>query len=146
HSLLIRLTAADYQQLEGRVVNPIVNAKQLMVEMSLSDRFFQVFTENVENNPRVESEQELEPCIGCMVKLANIKLQRRCGTVNAEQGCVNCYCRPMWCIMCLSKWFAARQKQDQPETWLSSRCPCPTCRSNFCILDVCLIPTVDGNT
>ena len=91
----------------------------------------------------IYSSQELEPCIGCMVNQADVKLQRRCLTEGVEPGengaCVTCYCRPMWCISCMGKWFASRQNQNRPDTWLGSKCPCPTCRSKFCILDVCPI-------
>ena len=84
--------------------------------------------------------QQLEPCIGCMQQPANIKLQKMCAP-SGEGECVPCYCRPMWCIECMAKWFASRQDQHQPETWLASTSPCPTCRSKFCMLDVCLIAT-----
>lgn len=35
--------------------------------------------------------------------------------------------------------FASRQDQEKPETWLSSKCTCPMCRSTFCILDVSML-------
>ena len=35
--------------------------------------------------------------------------------------------------------FASRQDQSNPENWLGSQCPCPTCRSKFCVRDVRLI-------
>ena len=57
----------------------------------------------------------------------------------SENECRQCFCRPMWCLSCLGRWFASRQNQERPETWLASCVPCPTCRSKFCILDVCLI-------
>ena len=81
--------------------------------------------------------QELESCIGCMVTQADVKLSRRCltseGDISAQEddensSCVACSCRPMWCSSCMAKWFASRQDQKRPETWLSSKCPCPTCR------------------
>lgn len=111
--------------------------------------------------------QEVEPCIGCMQVPANTKLVRLCqedgkivcvcaevcvsitqplilrllcvvGADN-ELDCQQCFCRPMWCLSCLGRWFASRQDQQRPETWLSSKVPCPTCRSKFCILDVCVV-------
>jgi len=69
---------------------------------------------------------------------ANIKLQKLCGSTG-EGECVPCYCRPMWCIDCMGKWYASRQDQQQPDQWLASTSPCPTCRAKFCMLDVCLI-------
>ena len=35
--------------------------------------------------------------------------------------------------------FASRQDQSNPESWLGSQCPCPTCRSKFCVRDVRII-------
>lgn len=137
----IKLTSLEYKELERKIVNPVVNARQVVVQHSLSDRFLIAFTETVNVNPPVSVAGDLDMCIGCMEVAANVKLQRRCNTATVDGGgnCVTCYCRPMWCISCLSKWFAARQDQDHPETWLSSKAPCPTCRSTFCMLDVCLI-------
>ena len=73
-----------------------------------------------------------------MQTIANIKLIKNCQEPN-EGECQQCYCRPMWCLTCMGKWFASRQDQQHPETWLSSQVPCPTCRAKFCILDVCII-------
>ena len=59
--------------------------------------------------------QEVDNCIGCMVAPSDVKLLRRCDTVNSDQpqpqdnppqdSCVTCYCRPMWCITCMGKWY-----------------------------------------
>lgn len=140
-SFYIKLTSLEYKELERKIVNPVVNARQVVVHQSLSDRFLTAFMETVDLNPHVSVSEDVDMCIGCMEVVSNVKLQRRCGTTpdNQSGGCVTCYCRPMWCLSCLSKWFAARQDQNHPETWLSSRAPCPTCRSTFCLLDVCII-------
>lgn len=45
----------------------------------------------------------------------------------------------MWCLECLGKWFASKQDHARPDTWLQSTCPCPSCRSAFCILDISLV-------
>ena len=75
-------------------------------------------------NPTVRVTEELESCIGCMAQTANVRIQRACqssqeGAAGGGQGegalvgqgegagedpCVNCYCRPMWCIDCMAKW------------------------------------------
>lgn len=82
--------------------------------------------------------QELEACIGCMQTRASVKLVKTCQ--EADEGeCQQCYCRPMWCLTCMGKWFASRQDPQRPDTWLASRVPCPTCRARFCILDVCAV-------
>lgn len=117
--------------------------------------------------------QELEPCIGCMQVPANTKLVKLCHVdgkrqyahacvcmcvltwlwlavcvtgADNESDCQQCFCRPMWCLSCLGRWFASRQDQERPETWLSSRVPCPTCRAKFCVLDICLVRWQDSHT
>ena len=82
--------------------------------------------------------QDLEACIGCMQTRASVKLVKTCQAA-AEGECQQCYCRPMWCLTCMGKWFASRQDPQRPDTWLASRVPCPTCRARFCILDVCAV-------
>lgn len=89
--------------------------------------------------------KEPEPCIGCMQHPANVKLQKMCA-LSGEGECVPCYCRPMWCIDCMGKWFASRQNQQEPERWLASTSPCPTCRAKFCMLDVCFITRWQAKT
>ena len=135
----IRLKSTEYRELEQRVRGTIANLENITIYKTASERFLEVFREHVNQNPRAESE-EVESCIGCMAVPAEIKLIRRCdNSTNTENQCVTCYCRPMWCLSCMGKWFAMRQNQDRPQTWLSSRAPCPTCRSKFCILDVSLL-------
>lgn len=80
--------------------------------------------------------QEADTCTGCMQKESDIKLVKLCDSTGVEQ-CVQCYCRPMWCLECMGKWFASRQDQQRPEVWMSGSSPCPTCRAKFCVLDVC---------
>lgn len=91
--------------------------------------------------------QITDSCFACMQAEPNIKLQKQCLDVNehgqpldnAESRCGNCYCRPMWCVDCMAKWFASRQNQYEKEVWLQQKCTCPMCRATFCILDVCYI-------
>ncbi|NXH78216.1 TM129 protein, partial [Hydrobates tethys] len=136
----IRLNSTEYGELREKLRAPISNAANVVIHQSLSDLFLETFTSLVELNQTypVPSTQELEPCIGCMQTIANIKLIKNCQEPN-EGECQQCYCRPMWCLTCMGKWFASRQDQQHPETWLSSQVPCPTCRAKFCILDVCII-------
>ena len=68
-----------------------------------------------------------------MKKLADVKLVKLCGQ---NSDCRVCSCRPMWCLECLGKWFAFRQNQSEPLTWLDSKATCPTCRAKFCVSDV----------
>ena len=46
----------------------------------------------------------MDPCLGCAVNRANIRLVRRCLPTEGS-ACTPCFCRPMWCIHCLSKWL-----------------------------------------
>ncbi|KAL8624098.1 hypothetical protein ACOMHN_036101 [Nucella lapillus] len=144
----IRLNALEYSDLRTKLQAQVQNARNIMVRQSLSDQFLDAFHSTVSENPvfPVQVNMELEPCIGCMQKESNVKLQRQCvGEENAgaaaggENPCVQCFCRPMWCQDCMGKWFASRQDQQHPETWLSGNAPCPTCRAKFCMLDVCAI-------
>ncbi|XP_066505363.1 E3 ubiquitin-protein ligase TM129 [Hoplias malabaricus] len=137
----IRMYSTEYAELREKLNSPIRNATNVVVHLTLSELFLQTFISQVEMNQiyRYTGAQELEPCIGCMQVNANIKLVRSCQDDSADGECQQCYCRPMWCLNCMGKWFASRQDQARPETWLSSRVPCPTCRARFCILDVCLV-------
>jgi len=143
-----RLNSLEYQNLQDKLVGTIDNLQNIQVYKTVSERFIDVFKDQINENPPVNVDDELEPCIGCMSQTANVKILRNClaseeGSNNEQQdqenACVNCYCRPMWCIDCMAKWFASRQDQSSPETWLGSKCPCPTCRSKFCILDVRIV-------
>jgi len=144
---LFRLNSLEFQTLQDRV-QPITNSGNFQIFKSVSDRFVDVFKDEVVRNPKIQAEEEPEPCIGCMSTSANVKLIRRCRRTNNgqqpqngqdENSCVDCFCRPMWCVECMAKWFASRQSQRAPETWLASKSPCPTCRNKFCMLDVSLI-------
>lgn len=139
-----RVNSLEYQNLQDRLAGPIANVHSIQIYRTVSERFVDVFKEQVAENPRapLSPAEEVEPCIGCMIVTANVRLQRRCGSADRageSEPCVNCYCRPMWCVDCMGKWFASRQDQSRPETWLAAKCPCPTCRSKFCVLDVVLI-------
>ncbi|XP_069672804.1 E3 ubiquitin-protein ligase TM129 [Periplaneta americana] len=136
----IRLNALDFRDLQDKVSRPITVLQNVTFHLTLVDRFLEAFREQVAQNAVYETSQELEPCIGCMQTQSNVKLQNLCGgVVTQDDACNTCYCRPMWCLDCMGKWFASRQDQDRPETWLSSKCTCPLCRSRFCILDVCQV-------
>ncbi|XP_059505963.1 E3 ubiquitin-protein ligase TM129 isoform X1 [Stegostoma tigrinum] len=136
----IRLNSTEYGELREKLHTTVRNAHNVVIHQSLSDMFLDTFKIQVELNQRfhLPSNQELEPCIGCMQTAANIKLIKVCQEPN-EGECQQCYCRPMWCLTCMGKWFASRQDQQHPETWLSNRVPCPTCRSKFCILDISVV-------
>lgn len=135
----IRLNSSEYRDLKDKLHTPVVNARNVVITQSLTDRFLEAFRELVVHNPRYTlppGSVEPDPCIGCMQIPANVKLAKLCDDATVGD-CVQCFCRPMWCLECMCKWFASRQPQGRPETWLAGKSPCPTCRSKFCILDVC---------
>ncbi|KAI5261790.1 E3 ubiquitin-protein ligase TM129 isoform X2 [Manis pentadactyla] len=136
----IRLNSTEYGELCEKLRAPIRSAASVVILQSLGDLFLETFASLVEANPAysVPSSQELEACIGCMQTPASVKLVKTCQEA-AEGECQQCYCRPMWCLTCMGKWFASRQDPQRPDTWLASRVPCPTCRALFCILDVCVV-------
>uniref|UniRef100_A0A6A7FT96 Transmembrane protein 129-like isoform X1 n=1 Tax=Hirondellea gigas TaxID=1518452 RepID=A0A6A7FT96_9CRUS len=152
--ITFRLSSNLLSELERKLVIPILNTGQVVVQKSLADQFLEVFVKTVNQNPPVTDtlqDGSADSCIGCMTEIANVKLERRCEMVEvvgerAPGRCLACSCRPMWCLTCMSKWFAARQDQNEPETWLSSRAPCPTCRSPFCLLDVRILTPKSGSS
>ncbi|XP_019737218.1 E3 ubiquitin-protein ligase TM129 [Hippocampus comes] len=139
----IRLNSTEYGELREKLHAPIRNSANVVIHQTISELFLETFQAHVDlNQPySLPTGQEVEPCIGCMQAPASTKLVRLCHVDGAdgEPECEQCFCRPMWCLSCLGRWFASRQDQQRPETWLSSRVPCPTCRAKFCILDVCLV-------
>lgn len=140
-SFEIRLNALDFKDLQDKVTRPITVLQNITFHKTLLDRFIDTFKEQVKVNPVYVTVQELEQCIGCMQAQSNVKLYKLCNNSDesrSNEECMACYCRPMWCIDCMAKWFASRQDENAPETWLSSKCTCPVCRARFCLLDVCL--------
>ena len=141
----VRLNVFDFKNLQDKVSRPITILQNITFHKTLLDKFIDNFKEHVQENPHYGYAEELSQCIGCMQALSNVKLHKQCssgiGSGNPED-CMVCYCRPMWCIECMAKWFASRQDENAPETWLSSKCTCPVCRARFCILDVCLIQSI----
>ncbi|CAG0899146.1 unnamed protein product [Cyprideis torosa] len=152
----IRLRSSEYHDFRSRISSPILNLNNIEVKGSISDEFVAVFKEEILANPTVRiSQSSLEACIGCMQRQSDVALERICLRSNSihnesvqnpsgpRDRCTECSCRPMWCSSCLAKWFASRQDQHNTHSWLSSRAPCPTCRSLFCILDVLPIQTTE---
>ncbi|XP_063431374.1 E3 ubiquitin-protein ligase TM129-like [Mytilus trossulus] len=136
----IRLNSLEYRDLKEKLSGPIRNARNIVIKQSLSDQFLEAFHEQVNLNHdfRLPLNMDCDNCIGCMQKESDVKLVKLCDDQEAG-NCVQCFCRPMWCLECMGKWFASRQNQQRPEIWMSGKSPCPTCRATFCVLDVCKI-------
>jgi len=152
-SFIIRLDARDYRTMRMKLQRPIENARNVIIQQTLSERFIEAFQQSISANPQFDmtaaERQSIDPCIGCMQETANVKLVKLCqedeiARFDAEgrpvPSCYRCYCRPMWCVACMGRWFASRQDQQRPATWLTGKSPCPTCRAIFCVLDVCIVP------
>lgn len=135
----IRLNSLEFTDLKDKLQRPVLNQRDVTIHQTLSEKFLVVFRQCVEENPTYTHTEDVEPCIGCMRETSNVKLVKHCddGEGEGRSRCGGCYCRPMWCLSCMGKWFASRQDQNTPDTWLSSQSPCPTCRNTFCVRDVC---------
>ncbi|XP_033125524.1 E3 ubiquitin-protein ligase TM129-like [Anneissia japonica] len=137
----IRMNATEYGDFKAKLRTQIINVRNIIIQETITERFAEAFRQQVVSNGVYRlpaGSQEPDSCIGCMQVPANIKLTKLCDDNNVGD-CVSCNCRPMWCLTCMSKWFASRQSQDSPQNWMSSKSPCPTCRSKFCMLDVRLV-------
>ncbi|EZA52281.1 hypothetical protein X777_08951 [Ooceraea biroi] len=138
----IRLNALTFEDLQDKVSRPIIVSQNITFHKTMLDLFIDTFKKEVDKNPFYETVQELERCIGCMQAFSNIKLMKLCNNSIGNRhhyDCEMCYCRPMWCVECMAKWFASKQDDNELDTWLSSKCTCPVCRAPFCILDVCYV-------
>ncbi|XP_037077461.1 E3 ubiquitin-protein ligase TM129-like [Pollicipes pollicipes] len=133
---VIRVTSDQLPEVRHRLGRRVRNFRNIVIHQTLTERFVDAFRKVVDENLPVVVTEDLELCVGCGETAAGVRLVRQCGMLGRDNPCRECNCRPMWCLDCFAKWFASRQDQDSPETWLASKCPCPTCRSTFCVLDV----------
>lgn len=139
----VRIKSEDFKTLEENIGQPIQIADNVKLQRSRTERFIEVFRDQVSQNPVYNdySAAELEDsiCAGCLVNPPDVKLIKCCddSTGNDVLKCTSCQCRPMWCVDCMAKWYESRQPQNDTSIWLSSKCTCPLCRQVFCILDVC---------
>lgn len=137
----LRLNSFEYKEFNDKLQRPVIEACDIVIRQSLPEQFLEAFREQIAQNASHRAEPEdIDTCIGCMRKNADVKLKKSCA---ASSDCMECFCKPMWCLECLGKWFAYRQDQSQPGTWLSSQATCATCRAKFCLLDVAPVQLVD---
>ena len=142
----IRINALEFRNLEERMTRPILIPSNIQFHRNVIDRFIDVFKEQVSHNPIYKADRVTEKCFACMIAEPNIKIHKLCEDIDRDgrplandNCCTNCYCRPMWCVECLARWFAARQSEHEREVWLEQKCTCPMCRAKFCLLDVSYI-------
>jgi hypothetical protein len=140
-SFKLRVNSFEYKDFNDKLQRPVVEACDIVIKQSLPDQFLEAFRQQInENEVHYAKKEEVDVCIGCMRKNADIKLKKSCSDTT---DCRECFCKPMWCLECLGKWFAYRQDQSQPSTWLGSKATCATCRAKFCLLDVAPINFID---
>nr|CDS24596.1 Transmembrane protein 129 [Echinococcus granulosus] len=129
------LPASELENFRLYLCCPLVYAQGVSLEPSIIQRFLEAFSAVVQENEPIEipPSMELERCIGCLSNQTSVAIRRSCAG-----ECGSCRCRPMWCEMCVGRWFASRLAQSHVPTseWVASRVPCPTCRSLFCVRDV----------
>ncbi|KAL1513779.1 hypothetical protein ABEB36_003144 [Hypothenemus hampei] len=140
----IRINSNEFQDLEDRLARSINVLPEVKFHKNITEQFLEVFSETVKKNPRYHTDIELDQCIGCLQTRPSIKLQKQCPDNEVPgRNCSNCFCRPMWCLDCITKWFLSRQEPEQKNQWLSSKCTCPMCRATFCVLDVSLLDDIE---
>uniref|UniRef100_A0A914XJ95 Transmembrane protein 129 n=1 Tax=Plectus sambesii TaxID=2011161 RepID=A0A914XJ95_9BILA len=148
----LRLNADMLRDLRTKLARPVAMARDVILRHSLNERFVHAFLAQVESNPRVDLDplikERLDLCLGCSIEPTNVKLEKNCLDMAHQQmdmdgrpipNCSQCFCRPMWCVACMARIYAAKQEQNRPERWMSGKASCPTCRTTFCVLDVSFI-------
>ena len=94
----IRLNSFEYKDFNDKLNKPIREACSIIIKQSLPDQFLDAFRQQISENVSLNLKRdEVETCVGCMRKLADVKLIKSCDNTG---DCNECYCRPMWCIEC----------------------------------------------
>merc|ERR1711915_657501 len=65
-----RLNSLEYQNLQTKLAGQIENLRNIQIYKTVSERFVDVFKQQVLQNERVSVTDELEACIGCMMATA----------------------------------------------------------------------------
>ncbi len=105
----IKLNSLEYKDFNDKLNKPIREATDIIIKQSLPEQFLDAFRFQISENAKIDLKREdVETCVGCMRKQADVKLIKNC-----DGDCVQCFCRPMWCLECLGKWFAYRQDQSK---------------------------------
>jgi hypothetical protein len=144
--VIIRIYSREmFEELRQKLGGNVEIVSDIKFKSSLQERFVKVFKQHINENPRYkyDNKYELELCMGCQGVQANVKIDKTCmDSIEQTQHCGQCQCKPMWCTTCIAMIFASKQNELHPEEWLSGRAECPTCRSLFCVLDVCLLDSI----
>ena len=103
----IRLPGPALQELQDKIERPIRNMRRIAIQQTLTDQFLAVLRGFVDDAEPYDPPPGDEPnrCAGCMERPSTVKVLR-------------CPCRPMWCLLCIGKWFASQQDQHDHATWL----------------------------
>nr|XP_002127608.1 E3 ubiquitin-protein ligase TM129 [Ciona intestinalis] len=136
----VRILSTEYSDFKAKLRTEIYTLPNVTIHQTSGELFLSAFRDQVEQNPLyvVDSGLTFGSCIGCHDKAANVKLTKQCAEPD-DGDCKSCQCPPMWCLECMGRWYASRQDQARPESWLGGFATCPMCRSRFCMLDVSAI-------
>ncbi|CAK8689569.1 unnamed protein product [Clavelina lepadiformis] len=118
-SFIIRILSTEYIDFKEKLRVSVFTLPNIRVHTTSVELFLEVFREHVVQNPLyvVHADEELGDCIGCDQKPVEIKLLKQCADMG-DGECENCRCRPMWCMECMARWYASRQDQSNPGSWL----------------------------
>lgn len=136
----VRILSTEFKELKDAARTVIITLPNINILQSVDELFLKAFREQVLKNQVFYLDSDPEQCIGCMQNPAEVKLIKNCATTG-QDGCINCDCRPLWCVDCMGRWYASRQNRNRPDTWLSGNATCPMCRMRFCMLDISLLMT-----
>jgi len=101
------MSSADYRELKTKVQAPLEIARDVMIHLTLDEKFVEAFVDHVRTNPRcvldpdvkqagafvkmrllatkVVQVKDLDACIGCMRETADVKLQKYCADHEQER-------------------------------------------------------------
>lgn len=142
----VTLNSVDYRALMDRLGSAVVMSRDIIIRQNVNEMFIEAFTEQVQSNGNIDDArpQNLENCIGCFAKVADITLRKSCGDGAVGESCSQCYCRPMWCIECMARWFSSRQKDHPPNTWMSRKLHVPLAEQIFaCLIFILFTKYID---
>eukprot|EP01147_Barroeca_monosierra_P000177 gene176-3566_t len=134
----IIIDSENYKDISDKLETRIRNSRNIIIRQTLNEQFLHVLRNIVLENPfhyrgdmrMVDADSE--ECFGCSGSSPKVKIQ-----IRSHAG--TCFCRPMFCLDCLGKWFVSKQNERVPERWLQGSAECPTCRTPFTVQDISFV-------
>lgn len=132
----IYIKGSELEDFESQLRAPLKNLDTFEVK-DLWSKFIDESLGVVSKNDRaIRRETDIidDDCFGCTMKKCEVRL-------------TSCECRAMWCFSCLIRCFAAHQDHQRLATnqWLSGKCGCPNCRTEFNLLDIALFSDLENS-